>query len=82
MALGALGLEDRPLVPVQLQPAQRVEDLLHVLRRRALAIGVLYAQDQLAAATARQQPVVERGPRAADVQGAGRRRGEAQALGL
>ena len=35
MALLARGLEDRPLVPVELEPAQRLEDLLDVLRRRA-----------------------------------------------
>ena len=50
VALGALALEDRPLVPVELQPAQRVEDLLDVLRRRALAVGILDAQHELAAA--------------------------------
>ena len=48
VALGALGLEDRPLVPVELQPAQRVEDLLDVLGRGALAVGVLDAQHQRA----------------------------------
>ena len=49
VALGALGLQDRALVPVELQPAQRVEDLLDVLRRRALAVGVLDPQHELAA---------------------------------
>jgi hypothetical protein len=77
--VGALRLEDRLAVPVELEPAQRVEDLLDVLRRRALAVGVLDPQHHLAVAAAREQPVVERGPGAADVEGAGRRGGEADA---
>ena len=77
VAIDALGLEDRALVVVELEPAQRVEDLLDVLGRRALAVGVLDAQDERAAGVARGEPVVERRPRAADVQRAGRRGGEA-----
>ncbi len=73
MSLAAIGLHDRPLVPVELQPAQRVEDLLDVLRRRALTIGVLDPQHQLAAGVSREQPVEQRRARAADVQRAGRR---------
>ncbi len=68
VALGALGLHDRPFVPVELQPAQRVEDLLDVLGRRALAVGVLDAQQELSALVAREQPVEQGGARAADVQ--------------
>ena len=67
-----LGLRERPLVPVELEPAQRVEDLLDVLRGGALAVGVLDAQHELAALAARQQPVVQCRPRAADVQHARR----------
>ena len=67
---GPLGLRDRPLVPVELEPAQGVEDLLHVLRGRALAVGVLDAQDELAARAPREQPVVQCRPRAAYVQDA------------
>src|SRR5919199_1903240 len=81
MALGALRLQDRPLVPLELQPAQGVEDLLDVLGRRALAVGIFDAQHERAAGPARQQPVVERGPRAADVQRAGRGRSEAEPHG-
>ena len=44
--VGALGLEDGVAVPVELEPAQRLEDLLDVLRRGALAVGVLDAQDE------------------------------------
>jgi hypothetical protein len=79
VAVGALGLEDRPLVVVELQPAQGIEDLLDVLGCRALAIGVLDAQDERPARVARGQPVVEGRARAADVQRAGRRGGEADA---
>ena len=77
MAVGALVLAQRPLVPVELEPAQRVEDLLDVLGRRALAVGVLDPQDERPARAAREQPVVERRPRAADVQGTRRRGREA-----
>ena len=41
MAIAALGLAHRALVPVELEPAQGVEDLLDVLGSRALAVGVL-----------------------------------------
>ena len=59
----------------------RVEDRLHRRLGRALAIGVLDAQHELAAATARLQPAVQRGARAADVQEAGGTGGEAGADG-
>src|SRR6185295_13432798 len=62
VGVAALGLGDRPLVPVELEPAEGVEDLLDVLRGRALAVGVLYPQHQLAVGVARRQPVVEGGP--------------------
>ena len=78
VALGPRGLRDRPHVPVELEPLHRVEDLRDVLLGRALAVGVLDPQHQLAAAMAGRKPVVESGPGAADVQGAGRRRGEAE----
>ena len=77
MAVGAADLRDRALVAVELEPAQRVEDLLDVLGRRALAVGVLDAQDERPAGVPREEPVVERGARAADVQRAGRRGSEA-----
>jgi hypothetical protein len=79
MAIGARDLRDRALVVVDLQPAQRVEDLLDVLGRRALAVGVLDAQDERAVLPARDEPVVEGGAGSADVElsrGAG---GEADA---
>jgi hypothetical protein len=58
VALRALRLEDRLAVPVDPEPAQRVEDLLDVLGRGALAVGVLDPQHHLASASAREQPVV------------------------
>ena len=72
VALGPLGLAQRALVPVELEPAQRVEDLLDVLRGRALAVGVLDPQHQLPAASPRVEPVVECRPRSTDVEGARR----------
>src|SRR5690606_34823418 len=75
--LAALGLRERPLVPVEAEPAQRVEDLLDVLGRRALAVGVLDPQDEGAVRAPGEQPVVQCRPRAADVQGPGGRRREA-----
>ncbi len=77
VALAALRLQDRALVPVELEPAQRVEDLLDVLGRRALAVGVLDAQHHLAPFVAGEQPVEQRRAGAADVQRAGWRWSEA-----
>jgi hypothetical protein len=81
VAVGALGLEDRALVVVELEPAQGVEDLLDVLGRGALPVGVLDAQDERPAGVAGGEPVVERRAGAADVQRAGRGGGEADADG-
>ena len=68
VALGARDLADRALVVVEPQPAQRVEDLLDVLGGRALAVGIFDAQDERPAVVSREQPVVQRRARAADVQ--------------
>ena len=81
MGIGSLGLAQRPLVPVELEPAQRVEDLLDVLGGRALAVGVLDPQHQRSAGPARREPVIECGPRPADVQGPGGRRCESDSRG-
>jgi hypothetical protein len=48
-----------------------VENRLHGFVGGALAVGVLDAQDEFAAAMTRLQPAVQRGARAADVQIAG-----------
>ena len=76
-ALGVLALVDRPLVPVDPQPLERVEDLLDVLRRGALAVRVLDPEHELPVRAAGQKPVVQCRARAADVQLAGWRRREA-----
>ena len=81
VALRALGLEDRPLVPVELQPAQRIEDLLDVLRRRALAVGIFDPQHERAILALGQQPVVQRRAGAADVERPGRGWSKANAHG-
>jgi hypothetical protein len=81
VTLRSLRLEDRALVVFELEPAQGVEDLLDVLRGRALAVGVLDAQDERPAGVAGGEPVVEGRARAADVERAGRGGGEADADG-
>src|SRR5579872_724507 len=72
MALDPRGLKDGFLVPVELQPAQRVEDLLDVLRGRSGAVGIFDPQQERPVLPAGEQPVVEGRPRATDMQGAGR----------
>jgi hypothetical protein len=51
MAIGPIGLAQRALVPVQLQPAERVQDLLDILRGGALAVGVLDPHKKLTVAS-------------------------------
>jgi hypothetical protein len=65
------------LVPVQPEPAQGVEDRVVALLAVARGIGVLDAEDEVAAGVARVRPVEERGADQADVRRAGRRRTEA-----
>ena len=77
VTLTALVLAQRPVVPVELQPAQGIQDLLDVLRHGALTVGVLDPQHELPARVPGEKPVVERGAGAADVQGARGRWGEA-----
>src|SRR5207247_11318333 len=74
VAREAFHLEKRPFVPVQTQPAHRVEDRLHRGFGRALEVGVLDAQDELAAVLSRVRPGEESGPRPADMEVAGRAR--------
>ena len=71
----------RPFVPVEAEPAQAVEDAVDHLLRRSLGVGVLDAQHEHAAVAAREQPVEERGARAADVEVAGGRGSEAKPRG-
>ena len=76
MTIRALKLADRLAVPIQPQPFEPVENRLDRGLRRALAVGVLDAQQELAAEALGVEPVEQRGARAADVQKAGRRRRE------
>jgi hypothetical protein len=70
-----------PLVPVEAEPPQSVEDRLHHFRRRALEIGIFNPQDERPAEPAREQPVEQRRAGAPDVQIPGRRRREPDAGG-
>ena len=66
-------LVDDLAVPIEFEPAQAVEDRLDRLRRRALAVGVLDAQQELAADVLGVEPVEQRRARPADMQEAGGR---------
>ena len=48
----AVGLEERAFVPIDTQPAQADEDALDHLRRGALKVGVLDAENERAAVSA------------------------------
>src|SRR6266705_724401 len=67
-----LHLKERAFVPVEPEPAHRVEDRLHRSFGRALEIGILDAQDEFAAVLSGVRPGEERGPRPADMEVAGR----------
>ena len=73
----ALGLEDRLFVGGQAQPLHALEDGLHGRVGRALAVGVLDAQQVAAAVAARIQPGEQRRAGAADMEVAGGAGGEA-----
>ena len=70
-----------PLVPVQPQPAQPVQDAGDHVGRRALDVGVFDAQHEHAAVAAGVEPVEERRAGAADVQVARGRRRKTDARG-
>ena len=76
VAFGARELEGRLAVPVEAEPLQPVEDRVDRRVSRAGAVGVLDAQQHLAAEALGEQPVEQRGARPPDVQKAGRRRRE------
>ncbi len=71
----------RPLIPLEAQPAQIADNRRLRLARRALDVGVLDAQDDGAAGTAREQPVEQRRPRVADVELTGGARCKTQSHG-
>ena len=64
-------------VGLEAEPVEIVADRVVELGRRALAVGVVDAEDERAAVLPREQEIVERGADIADVQPAGRRRREA-----
>ena len=70
------------LVPVQPQPLHGVEDDSHVLLGGALGVGVLDAQDEVAAHRAGERPVVDGRAGPAHMQAPGGRGGEADAYFL
>ena len=72
IAIHAARLIERTLVGLQAEPLHAVENDLRRLVGGALAVGVLDAQDERAAVTARVQPREQRRAHAADVQHAGR----------
>ena len=75
--LGAGELVDDVAVPVEAEPAQPVEDRVDRRLGRALAVGVLDAQQHLAAEAAGIEPVEQGRARAADMEEAGGRGREA-----
>src|SRR5688500_1487562 len=68
MAIRARELEGRGLVAVEAEPAQAVEDRFDRRLGRACAVGVLDAQQVLAAVVPGEQPIEQCGARAADVE--------------
>ena len=73
VARRARELVDGLAVPVELEPFEPVEDGSDGRFRGALAVGVLDAQQELAAGVARVEPVEQRRARPADMQVAGGR---------
>ena len=86
MARGKFGLEMGLAVPVEAEPAHPVEDRVDRRLGRARLVGILDAQQELAAMVARVEPVEQGRARAADMEEAGGRGREAGddrgALGL
>src|SRR3954463_9541298 len=68
------------LVPMQPQPLESLEDGPRARLRAASLVGVLDAQQKLAAVVLDEEPVEERRASATDVQITGRRRCESQAM--
>ena len=67
----------RALVPVEAEPAHGPDDEVDVFLGGALGVGILDAQDELAAHGAGKRPVVDGSAGTADMQLARRRRGKA-----
>src|SRR5947207_1573651 len=67
-------LEGHVTIPVEAEPAERILDLAGRLGDLPARVGVLDSEPKLAALVAREEPVEERSPDAADVEVAGRTR--------
>ena len=78
MPLEVRALVDDVLVPIEAEPLEPLEDRAGALVGAARLVGVLDAQQELAAVLARVEPVEERRSRAADVQVAGGRGRESE----
>ena len=65
------------LVGSEAEPGEIGADRLGMLLAAALAVGIVEPQDEAAAMLPRPQPVVQRRADIADMEPAGRRRGEA-----
>jgi hypothetical protein len=76
MAVGPGELIDLVAVPIEPEPTHPVEDRLDRRLGRARAVGILDAEQELAAMMPREEQVEQRGARAANVEIAGRRRRE------
>src|SRR5690242_1669530 len=68
-----IGLVERAFVPIESQPFQAFENRRCQLRLGTVDVGILNPQDEDAVHPPREQPVVESGPRSADVQVTGGR---------
>ena len=69
-------------IPLQSEPVQAVDQFFLRIGIIAFAVGVLDAQDELAAGLARQEEIIESGAPAAQMSAAGRRGREPGAGGL
>src|SRR4029077_13298014 len=79
--LGPLRLAERTFVPIQTEPAKILEHHLFRLARGARHVRVFDAQNEFALVMPREEPVENRGARAADVQMPGGRGCETDADG-
>ena len=82
LEVGAVRAADAgAFVPMDAEPAKAVEDRLQRFGAIALGVGVIDAQDELAAMFPGEEPVEQGGANAADVQIAGGTRSKAGAYG-
>ena len=82
LVVGGIGAAHlRPLVPVDAQPPQAVQDRGQGLLDVPLLVRVVDAEDELAAVPPGEEPAKQRGPHAADVQVSRRTGGKTRANG-